>query len=251
MVLALPLLSLLSGCVPAYLYEMDEVRDDELVSWSGWIFADIPVDGAAVLVDGRITVQAVDGQPLAEGIPSDRNPGYWQVDVPPHEKVRIRIEGPTTQPTLWRAITPGARAYWFAGALFSVSSETLAPFWQQLQQMMDTPPVSEDSMSLYGAPSILDEADEAAWTGADLSLWHENGDIYEVYALATDEASGGLVAATPFTGPISAFAVPAIEPGTVSLVIDASDGRSTVMDWTGAAGDLLSAYYLVLPEPAE
>ena len=239
----------LTGCLPSTVYDREELSDGDTVGWSGWVYADIPADNVPVLEVGAVTVTDESGEIVAEGEqPSTGSPGYWQIDVPPQTDVTIRIEGDGVQPTVWRTMTPSARAYWFAGALFTVSPVTMDTFWSQLSELFGAPETTEDGVSLYGQPILRNEADEAAWTDAHLEVWDEDGGVHEVFALSLDEATGGLALAGPGTGPISTFAAPSLPPGPVRLIVDGSDGRSMVAYWTGQPGDLLSAFYMALPE---
>jgi len=216
-------------------------------SWSGFVYSDIPADSGTALTDGTIEVRNTQNDIIAEGVQTDPdNPGNWQIPVTAAEAVAIRISGPEQLTTVWRADTPTATAYWFAGTFFAVKTETILPFWDGLTEMTEVPQATTDGVHLYGEPLALNEEDLEAWTGAQINIYDGAGVIHPAISLTTT-SEGLMELATEQNGPITAFTAVDLAPGEIRLVIDASDGRTMVMDYFAEPGDLLSAFAFTLP----
>jgi len=216
-------------------------------SWSGFVYSDIPADSGSALTEGAIEVRNTENEVIANGVQSNSdNPGNWQIPVSNAEPVSIRISGPEQLTTVWRADTPSATAYWFSGTFFAVKAETIFPFWESLAEMIDTPDADTEGVHLYGEPLPLNEADMAAWTGAQINVYDGDGTIHPAISLSTTP-EGLMEVATEDSGPTTAFTAIDLAPGEIRLVIDASDGRTMVMDYHAEPGDLLSAFAFTLP----
>jgi len=216
-------------------------------SWSGFVYSDIPGDSGTALADGAIEVRNTNNDIIANGVQSDPdNPGNWQIPVNTAEAVSIRISGPEQLTTVWRADTPPATAFWFAGTFFAVKAETVFPFWDSLTEMFDTPQATPEGVHLYGEPLPLSDQDIDAWTGAQITIYDGAGVIHPAISLSTTP-EGLMELATDENGPITAFTAIDLAPGEIRLVIDASDGRTMVMDYLAEPGDLLSAFAFTLP----
>ncbi len=231
------------------------------VLWSGWVLRDLPADvGNEVLENGEVELTLPDGTPLGQAEPSESRPGFFTLEVEPDQEIGLRITGETIHPTVWRTRTPRADGYWLFGALFGVDTVNLDLALSSLSELTgEEIPWQEDQAGLliYGVPTIRDAADEAAWTGAEITAVDSEGGLGTVIAIAQDLETGvtglaagptGLVGPNQVAGPLVLFLVHDLAPGPVRLIVDGSDGRTTVADWVGQDGDILSAFHLTLPE---
>ncbi len=217
--------------------------------WQGQIYNDIPIDGVAGLTEGGIEVRDMDGYTLTLGTQPDPNsPSTWRLPLSGvAEEVELRISGPEQLTTVWRTALPERRSFWFTGTFFAVKAATMGPLWEALSEMTGETLNQSGGASLYGESLALNDADVAAWTGANVTVYDAEGGVHPAITLSTTE-EGFLVLADDTTGPVSAFTVTDLPAGPLRLVIDASDGRHVVMDYNAEAGDLLSAFAFTLPE---
>ena len=235
-----PLL-LLAACLPA-----TPVTDDGSYAWQGWVYDDLPSEGTAGLSEGSIEVRDTDGETISLGSqPDQEDPGTWRIPVTTAMAVEIRISGPEQMTTVWRTATPASQAYWYSGSFFAVKPETMTGLWEALSTLMGEPLGQTDGAHLYGEVLALTEADQAAWTGATITIFDGAGRVHPAITLSTDP-EGFLVPAD--TGPITAFTATDLATGPVRLVVDATDGRTVVMDYMAEPGDLLGAFAFTLPE---
>ena len=217
-------------------------------NWGGFVYSDIPSDVAEGLTTGDIEVRNSDNETMTFGLQADpQNPGNWQLPIERSEAVSIRISGPEQLTTVWRANTPPANAFWFSGTFFAVKAETIVPLWDSLSGLIDTTGIETDRVHLYGESLSLNEADLAAWTKADITIYDGDGAMHNAVTLSTTD-DGFMQPSGDGTGPITAFTAINLAPGEIRLVIDASDGRTMVMDYFAEPGDLLSAFAFTLPE---
>ncbi|NOY28247.1 MAG: hypothetical protein GXP62_20480 [Oligoflexia bacterium] len=235
--MSFPLLALALGCT--LLEEQRSLPTD--VTWSGYVYADLPADAIPWLEAGTVQVTDLDDNEITTGTQLDGTPGYWEFDVPVDIDVAIRVSGGDQVPTLWRGRTPAGRAYWLTGALFAINAQTEASFFDSLNGWQGLSPsdLSQGEIAhLWGAPQ-----DREAWAGAMIEVTDSDGSA-QVVALAVD-ADGALIDAG--TGPIDYFVAPNLVPGDVSLRVIAADGRVAETTWPAHGGDLLSAFYFSLP----
>jgi hypothetical protein len=231
----------LSACLPP-----SEPITEHSYSWQGWVSEDLPFDGVGGLRVGEIAVHDTDGNLIATAVqPADREPGNWRIPLTNAQPVAIRISGPEQMTTVWRTTTPARQGYWFSGSFFAVKTQTMTAFWDALSELEGKPMGRSDGAHLYGQTLSLTNADLDAWTGAQITLYDGAGQVHRPWTFSADE-TGALVAAEGL--PISVFTVTDFEPGAVRLVVDASDGRSIVMDYIAEPGDLLGAFAFTLPE---
>jgi hypothetical protein len=219
---------------------------DDTYTWQGWIYDDLPADGVAGLTSGAVEVRDGDGETLAFGTqPENQEPGTWRIRVANPESVEIRISGPSQMTTVWRTTTPASQAYWFSGSFFAVKLETMGGLWAALSELEGEALGQSDGAHLYGQVLARSSADEAAWTGATITVYDGEGRVHPAITLSTDE-QGFFVPSD--TEPITAFTATDLAPGPIRLVVDASDGRSLVTDYMAEPGDLLGAFAFTLPE---
>ena len=236
---------LLTACLP----EPAPTDAEETHSWQGWIYADLPGDDTPGLEVGTLRLWGMDGTLVAEGTqPNEDRPAMWAVELDAASDVELRISGPDQITTVWRTTTPDAQAYWYSGSLFAAGTATMDAFWTDLAEITGDPMAEPGGTHLLGEPVWVHAEDEAAWTGASVTVYDDQGGVYPAVTLTQDE-EGLLVPTSIVDGPISVFAVTNIVPGPVRLVIDSSDGRSAVVDYNAGPGELLSAFAFALPEP--
>ena len=218
--------------------------------WQGWVYEDIPTNETLGLEEGSMTMLPLDGGDPIEGQQQDTNRlANWSFEFEADREVQIRVEGPEHIPTIWRTRTPHDNAFWYSGSLFAVRNTTFTLFLDGLAELMEETSDNENDQTvmLYGEPLSLSEGDEEAWTDAHIWVYDSAGGIHEATVLFLDEETGGLLLDGPEPGPIAAFVVTGIAPGPVSLVVDASDGRSTAVEYQPEPGDLVSAFAFTLP----
>ena len=216
--------------------------------WQGWVYDDIPSDNTPGLEQGAISMSSLTGETVFEGEQRDENRlGMWSFEVEPDLEVSIRIEGTEHYPTIWRARTPYTEGYWYSGAIFGVKMATFDAFLESLAELTDDPVSDDGGVHLYGEALPLTLNDVEAWTGARITVYDGEGQIHEATTLILDEETGGLILPGPEPAPIAAFTATNLAPGPIALVIDASDGRSTVVEYQAEDGDLLSAFAFTLP----
>ena len=216
--------------------------------WQGWVYDDIPTDNTQGLEQGALTMTSLADETVFEGEQRDEGRlGMWSVQVEPNVEVSIRIEGREHYPTIWRARTPYAEGYWYAGAMFGVKAETFDVFLDSLDELTGTPTGTREGVQLYGEALPLTVNDLEAWTDARITVYDGAGQVHEAITLVLDEKSGGLALPGVEPAPIVAFAATNLAPGPIALIIDASDGRSTVVEYDTIEGDLVSAFAFTLP----
>ncbi len=236
---------LLTACLP----EPATADGEDTHSWQGWVYADLPGEQTPGLEVGTLRLWDMDGNLVAEGSQPDENrPAMWAVELDAATDVEVRISGPEQVTTVWRTTTPDAQAYWYSGALFAAGTATMDAFWADLSEITGEALPEANGVHLLGEPVWVRPEDEAAWTGATVTVYDNQGRVYPALTLTQDE-EGLLVPTSLVDGPISAFAVTDITPGPVRLVVDSSDGRSAVVDYNAGPGELLSAFSFALPEP--
>ncbi len=253
----LPALTLiLLGASPCVISEVDQS-----VHWAGWVLTDMPSDeGNEVLQTGAVEITTPDGTSLGEADASTSSPGFFSLDVEADTEIGLRITGESIHPTVWRTRTPRSEGYWLYGALFGVDAVNLDLTLSSLAELTaQAIPWQDDQAGvlIYGAPTIRDAADEAAWTGAELTALDSEGGTGTVITLAHDPETGitgvaagpsGLVGPDQVVGPVVLFVAYDLAPGPIRLIAQGSDGRTAVADWASLNGDVLSAFHLTLPE---
>lgn len=212
------------------------------VDWSGYIFADLPADGTALLEAGTLELVDLDDEAVATGSQSESTPGYWFVEVPVDTEVALRVAGGSQVPTVWRGATPTGDGYWLSGALFAVDQQTSADFFDSLDGWQGLSPddlADEQVAHLWGQPW-----DPERWAGASVQVSDSAGSA-PVVLLAIDE-DGALIDAG--SGPVDYFVAPDLAPGPVTLTVTSADGSSLETTWPARGGDLLSAFYVALSD---
>jgi hypothetical protein len=233
--------------------------DDDAVIWYGWVLNDVPSDEVGALADGQVVMTTPDGEEIRLGEePYDNSPGYFQIEVDPDTEVGLRLTGTDIHPTVWRARTPPATSFWLSGSLFGVSALGLDQMLNVIEQLrQEAIPWRDgpDGVLIYGQPRIQTIEDQAAWTGIQVTAIDADYHEGQVALVTVDEtgmpalASNGDNTLGPNTavGPVAYIVAWDLAPGPIRLIVDASDGRAMVQDWTGQEGDVLSAFNLTLP----
>ena len=238
-----PLLLLaMTGC--AYLVEQRDIPDQ--VDWSGYVYAGVPADDVPLLEDGTIEILDRDGAALADAEARQDYEdalGYWTLDVPVDTDVALRLSGADVVPTLWLGTTPSGRGYWLGGALYARGAEETAALFDALDGYQGLAPqaLADGAIAhLVGQPWDRDAVAGATWSATDGA-----GEDAAVVLLVADE-EGNLSDAG--TGPVDMIVAVNLVPGTVSLQVDAADGRTGRADWPAQGGDLISAMWFQLAE---
>ena len=235
---------LLFSCISA------PIAPSDATTWQGWVYGDIPAENTPALEVGSLTLSDLSGENIIEGEQRDEQRlGYWTFEIDPDQEVSIRIAGPEHYPTIWRGRTPSTNGFWYSGAIFGVATATFDAFLADLSLLLEAeaPLEAHEGVNLYGEPLPLSQADLDAWTDATIRIYDGEGAIHEAISLVLDEETGGLALPGPEPAPTVAFVATDLAPGPIALVIDASDGRSMVVEYLAEAGDLLSAVAFTLP----
>jgi len=233
-----PLWLLLSACT--LLEEQRQLPDQ--VRWAGYVYADVPATKTPYLEAGTLSVVDLDDQDLATGEQLADTPGYWKVTVPVDTQVALRVDGGDQVPTVWRSRTPTGDAYWLSGGLFAVLDQTQADFFPSLDGWQGLHPHALDDGEVAHLWGTTWQPD--AWAGATIEVEDVDG-ARQVAAFTTD-TDGALIDAG--TGPVDLFVAPDLAPGPVTLRVTAADGSVTETTWPARGGDLLSAFYMALPQ---
>lgn len=210
------------------------------VVWSGWVYAELPGADAPLLEAGTLTAWDLDGEPLAEGTMAEDAPGYWSLTLPAATELELRLDGDEQAAMRWRGRSPAGRGYWLSGALFTVGDATAAAFFEALDGWQGLQPRAlsgGEVAHLWGQPW-----EPEAWAGATVEVEHGGG-AATVVRLAYD-SEGQLIDAG--TGRVDLFVAVNLEPGPVTLRVQASDGRRAETRWQAQGGELLSAFYTTL-----
>ena len=238
----MPFSLLLFSCASA------PTTDPAPMTWQGWVYDDIPAENTPGLEIGNISMTNLESGVVIEAEQrDDQRLGLWTFEVEGNADVSIRIEGPEQFPTVWKARTPNATGFWYAGAIFGVKTATFEAFLESLAELTQQEIGQTDAVQLYGEPLPLTTNDLDAWTDAQITVYDGAGQVHEAITLILDEETGGLMLSGTEPQPIAAFTATDLAPGNIALVIDASDGRSTVVEYEAEAGDLLSAFAFTLP----
>lgn len=225
----------------------DPTEDDGTIRWSGYIL-DGPYTGEnGTLTGGAVTVDDTLGNTVAEGTepyPED-DPGYWRLDVPPDTEVFVRLSADGMMPALFRGTTPSVASYWFTGALWAYLEEEWLDFFLQFdgQSGVSIEPLSEDVVWVFGGPYDAED-----WVDARVTVVDGVGKQPTVLHWTVDD-EGYLVEAGP-GDTVEYFLAFNVTPGIVALDVVAGDGRTMQVDYAARGGEVVSAWYLVMPEAA-
>lgn len=246
----LPVPLLLAGCGGLPWFPEDD-PPAEKIRWQGYLI-DGPYTGENAWVeDGSLVVEDLDGAELATGRTSADARGWWSVKVPRETPVAIRVSGEGLLPALWRATTPAQPAYWFTGSLFAYE----AVFWTEYLLQMDgqggvrIQDLGDEIAWLWGAP-----LDPEAWVGATVTVTDGAGQAATVLSWFVDcdegDTGGESCVLTPSGAddPVEMFFAFNLSPGAVVLQATAADGRGLDVTYPARGGEVVSAWWLALPE---
>ena len=211
------------------------------VTWSGYVLEDLSGKKDPLLLedDGAFQVVDLDDEGIADGEHS--GDGYWFVDVPTDIDVAIRISGAEHVSSVWRAHTPGGRAYWLTGALFTQYVTSFDAFVDALEGVkgLDPEDLSKGTVvHVWGQP-----LDPDAWAGAVVSATGGDGADVPMFTFAIDDES---VVTEAGDQPVSFFFGANAAPGDVTLRVEAVDGRVAETTYPTRGGDLVSAAFFDL-----
>jgi hypothetical protein len=134
--------------------------------------------------------------------------------------------------------------YWYTGALFAYEEEAWLPFFEQFegQHGISIPALADGICWAWFAPLVPED-----WAGAQLRLTDGTGARIELLTYTLDD-EGFLV--DPDGGPVDhAFAF-GLAPGDATLAVRTADGGSLVETWPCWPGEVVTGWYLALPEEA-
>jgi hypothetical protein len=219
--------------------------DDE-IKWTGTIY-DGPYTGEnEVLTGGSVVVEDLFGAPIAEGEePYASSEGYWQLTVPPSTDVVLRLTGESMYPTLWQVRTPARSAYWYSGGLFAYSKEVWGAFFEEIAGELETE-LGDDTCWVWGVPY-----DSSAWAGASVTISSTDGEeIHEATPLLYSVSDAGGMTPAIANAEVDYFFAFDLVAGDVSIEVNVDDGRTLSLFYPDCAGEVVSAWWLVLPEGA-
>lgn len=232
-------LALVVGCDRLW---PEGTQDTGDVSWTGQVL-DGPYNGEnGLFTGGTFEVTDPGGRLLAEGEePWDDEPGTWRILVPRDAPVAIHLAAEGMLGAAWRSATPSTDAYWYTGALFAYDEAEWLPFFEQFDDTYtDLEPLDDRTCWFWGAPE-----DAHAWAGAEVSLTDGGGTEIEVLRFTSDD-EGLLVPAEE--GPVPYLFAFGLAPGDVRLEVATTDGRSMSETWPARGGEVITAWFLALPE---
>jgi hypothetical protein len=252
-------LTLLGGCA----YLQDNRDPPQEIDWSGYVLVD-PVDGSELInmTEGSVTMVDLGGEPIAEATqPYAASPGWWTfADLAVDTEVAIRVQGPEggedaggdtadsglpdTLPTVWRGTVPKGPAFWMYRGLFTLGREAAQATMAAAAELGEVVPgdLSEGQVAhLWGQPW-----DPETWIGVQVRMVNAYGDEVPVLTLATDEETGELVLAGD--GPVEIFFAFNLLEGESTLEVRSTGGEIQTTVYPTRGGDLLSAFYIGVPE---
>ncbi len=222
--------------------ELAETSDE--VTWTGTIY-DGPYTGDNdVLTGGSVVVEDLDGQTLAEGEePYTTYEGYWRLTVPPSTDVVLRLSGDEMYPTMWQVRTPERSALWYSGGLFAYGQEVWGEFFEGIAGELDTT-LSEDLCWVWGVPY-----DSTDWAGASVTIASTAGkETVEATTQSFSVSEEGVMTPAVANAEVDYFFAFDVAAGDVSIDIEVADGRTLSLIYPDCAGEVVSAWWLVLPE---
>jgi hypothetical protein len=226
------------GCSISFTY--DSSSPDE-ATWSGYVLEDLSGTEEPLLLedDGAFQVVDLDDQVLADGEHSGN--GYWFVDVPSDVEVAIRISGAEHITSVWRGHTPGGRAYWLTGALFTQYAASFEALVKALEGVKGLDPedlTKGTVVHLWGQP-----LDPDAWAGAIVTATGGDGAAVPMFTFAIDDKG---VVTEAGDQPVAFFFGANAAPGDVALRVEAVDGRVVETTYPTRGGDLVTAAFFDL-----
>lgn len=234
MTLASPLL--LCACTSA-----GEDRDS-LITWSGYLL-DGPFEESEPLGGSEILAFDLQDQAIASAIEPEpaQEPGWYELRVPANTDLGLHISAPETIPSLWRTPSPGRDAWWLTGALFAYRSDDWMPLFEELQLPgARRAELDSEHCWLFGLPM-----EPEAWSGADIVVIHGDDQHANVRSFASNQ--DGIL--TPSgAGPVEEFFAFNLTAGDIYLSVAFPDGSSIQALYPSCSGELISAWYLSLPQ---
>jgi hypothetical protein len=214
------------------------------VNWSGYVVKSVYGGDDGYLEDGSLVVEGLGQELVAEGFQPEpaRSPGYWRVQVPPETPVALRVAGDGMIPSLWEATTPGNVGIWFSGALVAFEEASWMPALEEFDGAfgIELGKLDADHCWLFGVPMV-----PADWADAEISVVDGTGHVGRVIALA-EGSDATLVQANG--DPVVEFFSFNLAPGPMAIHVAAADGRTLDMVFPARGGELVTPWYIELPE---
>jgi len=186
------------------------------------------------------------GQLWAASQPYESSPGYWQVTLPIDTQVAVRMETPSSYPSVFTGRSPSWSGYWFAGVLFTwdrvYTTEFLASLAEQLSITLDDLD-DGDSVHLWG---VLRDDDQAVkLEGRKITVIDGDGHDASVYPFELTE--DGFLAQN-YDAPVHYFFAFNLAPGDIQLVLEGPSGDTVTEHYPTLGGDMIGAWWLGVPE---
>jgi hypothetical protein len=216
------------------------------ITWQGTVY-DGPYTGENdVLTGGNFVVEDFSGEVLAEGEePYTSSPGYWKVKVPPSTDVVLRLSGEGLYSTLWQTRTPARSAYWYSGGLFVYDQEDWSTFFLEVEPDLDTD-LDAGTCWVWGS-----SWDPSEWIGAQVTISSSSTDgkksIIETTPSLFSLSEEGAMTAADSDDEVTYFFAFDVPAGDVTISIAVPDGRSLSLSYPSCDGEVVSAWWLVLP----
>jgi hypothetical protein len=250
------LIATLSAC--QFLVEVREPPTE--VSYGGTIYDGVPTgDADAVLTDGTVDfmVPTVDLEEprqdlIDDGLlwvgsqPFSSSPGYWQVTLPVETELAVRMETPSSYPSVFTGRSPSWSGYWFAGVLFTWDRVYTDEFLYSLTEQLGVTAADLDDgerVHLWGV--LRDEEEAARLEGRKITIIDGDGAEATVYPFELTE--DGFLSQT-YDAPVHYFYAFNLAPGDIQLVLEGPSGDTVTEHYPTRGGDMIGAWWLGVPE---
>lgn len=243
----------LAGCEGLLPYLEEQREAPEVVYWTGTVLDGPYAEDAGVFTGGAIAASTLDGAALtdADGEPLETpyelegEPGAWVLTVPVATEILLRLSGEGFASTVWSAVTPSGRGYWYTGALFARRAEDVDATFAALEEagLIDVLPADladGERVHFWAEPTSPED-----WVGASMAILDAEGRA-ELVALTVDE--DGTARLAEAEDPIHYVFAFDLAPGLVTFEAATPAGRHVLLSWPAAGGDLLNASFLSLSE---
>ena len=250
------LIATLSAC--QFLMEVREAPEE--VSYGGTIYDGVPTgDADVVLTEGTVDfmVPTVDldrerQSLMEEGVlweatqPYSSSPGYWQVTLPVDTEVAVRLETPSSYPSVFTGQSPSWSGYWFAGVLFTWDRDYTAELLGGLGEQLGVTVADLDDGERVHLWGVLRDDDEAEkLEGRKITVIDGDGVEASVYPFELTE--DGFLSQN-YDAPVHYFYAFNLAPGDIQLVLEGSSGDTVTEHYPTRGGDMIGAWWLGVPE---
>ena len=214
----------------------------EETTWSGNVYGLFAAQLETAAAD--LNLLSTDGTLLTSSeTPYSDSPQYHVFSLEPDllvQDVQILVSGADFYPTLYIGTTPQNSAIWLNGALYGYGTIWTESFFLSLGLDIESPSTQE-MVQLIGRPSLPED-----WSNVVLTLIQENGVEKEVLRFRYDETGFLLgIDAQAETESIDLFVCTDINPGSLTLLAEHSDGRTMEIRYHAQGGTIINAEHLL------